>query len=84
MHEKQRLMLQIQKYDFLLYDLQLYLDTHPNCPQGLALWEQYQALRKRAVAAYVQKYGPIRPDQTQGNAPWRWNQGPWPWEKEAN
>ncbi len=84
MHEKTQLMMMIRKYDFALYDLQLYLDTHPNCPEALKLWNKYQGMRKKAVQTYVQKYGPIQPDQTDGNAPWGWNQGPWPWEKEAN
>ena len=34
--------------------------------------------------AYVRQYGPLQPLQTSGDSPWAWNQGPWPWEKEAN
>lgn len=46
--------------------------------------ENYQAMRQKALSAYIRQYGPIQPLQTDGNAPWAWNQGPWPWEKEAN
>ena len=84
LHEKQRLMAMIRKYDFVLYELQLYLDTHPRCPEALRMWKNYQAMRQKAASAYIRQYGPIQPLQTDGNAPWAWNQGPWPWEKEAN
>ena len=84
MHEKQRLMAMIRKYDFVLYELQLYLDTHPRCPEALRMWKNYQAMRQKAASAYIRQYGPIQRLQTDGNAPWAWNQGPWPWEKEAN
>lgn len=84
MHDRKQLMQLIQQYDFLLYDLQLYLDTHPRCPKGLKMWRDYQAMRQKAVDTYVQQCGPIQPNQTDGNDPWSWIEGPWPWEKEAN
>lgn len=84
LHEKQRLMAMIRKYDFVLYELQLYLDTHPRCRRRCGMWKNYQAMRQKAASAYIRQYGPIQPLQTDGNAPWAWNQGPWPWEKEAN
>ncbi len=84
MFERKQLLLTIQKYDFALYELQLYLDTHPNCRNALSRWQHLQALRQKAVNSYVQKFGPIRPDQTDGKMPFQWLEGPWPWEREAN
>lgn len=83
-HEKQKLLSMIRKYDFVLYELQLYLDTHPRCPEALRMWKNHQAMRQKAATAYVRQYGPLQPLQTSGDSPWAWNQGPWPWEKEAN
>ena len=74
----------IAEADFFAQDLKLYLDTHPRCPEALRMWKNYQAMRQKAASAYIRQYGPIQPLQTDGNAPWAWNQGPWPWEKEAN
>jgi len=48
------------------------------------MWKNYQAMRQKAATAYVRQYGPLQPLQTSGDSPWAWNQGPWPWEKEAN
>ncbi len=84
MHEKKQLLMTIQKYDFMLYELQLYLDTHPRCREALHMWKHYQELRKKAIGSYVRRFGPIQPDQTDENSPWSWIEGPWPWEKEAN
>ena len=51
MHEKQKLLSMIRKYDFVLYELQLYLDTHPRCPEALRMWKNYQAMRQKAATA---------------------------------
>ena len=45
MHERQKLMAMLRKYDFVLYELQLYLDTHPSCPHALRKWQEVSALR---------------------------------------
>ncbi len=84
MGEQQQLMQMIRKYDFALYELQLYLDTHPNSVQALRLWKQDREMQQKLRHTYVQKFGPIQPDQSDGSMPWSWNKGPWPWEKEAN
>ncbi len=84
MHEKQRLLSMIRKYDFTLYELQLYLDTHPHSPEALRMWKNCQMLRQKAASNYIRQFGPIQPIQTDGKAPWGWIEGPWPWEKGAN
>ena len=47
MNEKARLMRKIKEYDFALKELNLYLDTHPNCRRALALFKKYKDLRKK-------------------------------------
>ncbi len=85
MHERQRLLAMIRKYDFYLNELQLYLDTHPQCHQAMRMWQNYHAMRQKAVASYVRQFGPLQPMQIDtSNGTWNWIQGPWPWEKEAN
>ncbi len=84
MSEKQKLLSMIRKYDFALCELQLYLDTHPNCSHATKLWQKYQSKRQQLASQYVQQFGPIQPIQTEGETPWSWTDGPWPWEKEAN
>ena len=73
----------IQMYDFYLYELNLYLDTHPNDNQALALFKKYTALKNSAYKTYIDKYGPITADQSSGDY-FNWVDGPWPWERSAN
>jgi len=74
----------IQKYDFALYDLMLYLDTHTQCREALALFEKYRSQREKAVKEYNQRFGSLQADQNQNPEQWEWGKGPYPWEREAN
>lgn len=81
---KTRLLYAIQMYDFYLYELQLYLDTHPTCQHGLASFRKYKQLRAQAVDSYTKLFGPITAVQSDCSNAFEWTAGPWPWEKEAN
>ena len=80
-----QLMQRIQRYDFALYDLQLYLDTHTQCREAMALFERYRQARAGAMEEYVRRFGPVKALQTDtGAEQWTLGQGPYPWEREAN
>lgn len=74
----------IRKYDFALYDLALYLDTHTQCREALRLYKQYLALRKAAVEEYTTRFGPIDLKTCNSDHEWAWVKSPYPWEREAN
>lgn len=82
-NSKQQLLSLIQMYDFYLYELQLYLDSHSTCPNGLYAFQKYKELRQRAVSTYNQRYGPITAIESDCSGVFEWAKGPWPWEKEA-
>lgn len=84
MNERRDLLCAIQKYSFALYDLQLYLDTHPNCTEAMQAFKKYKAMKQSAEEQYVRIYGPITPCQSDTESEWNWIQNPWPWEKEGN
>lgn len=71
-------------YDFYLYDLHLYLDTHPDCQKALAEFDKYSKLSEVATKAYNKKYGPINPSQIDTSDGFSWVNGPWPWERSEN
>ena len=73
----------IQMYDFYLYELNLYLDTHPNDSQALSLFKKYTALKNSSYETYIEKYGPITANQSTGEC-FNWVNNPWPWERSAN
>lgn len=74
----------LMMYEFILTDMNLYLDTHPNSPEGLAHFRKYRDLHHQLMNEYVAAFGPIRPEQTFAEQRWSWIDGPWPWEREAN
>ncbi|MEZ3452800.1 MAG: spore coat protein CotJB [Oscillospiraceae bacterium] len=78
------LMCAIQMYDFYLYELNLYLDTHPADRNALDLFKKYTELRNAAYEAYINKYGPITADQSSTTERFNWVDDPWPWERSAN
>ena len=84
MKNRRELMQMIRKLDFALYDLMLYLDTHPECREARALFAKYRSQRAEAVQEYVRRFGPIKALQTNTDQCWSWGEGPYPWEQEAN
>ncbi len=84
MKTREQLLQIIRKYDFALYDLTLYLDTHTQCQEALRLFRKYRALRQSAMEEYVRRFGPIQAVQNENDKVWDWAKGPYPWEREAN
>ncbi len=85
MNEKQRLCLKrIRICDFVLYELALFLDTHPKCCEALELFNKYNEMRCNAVEEYTKHFGPLVMKDSDSTQKWCWINGPWPWEREAN
>ena len=80
MNAQSLLMKKIMQYDFTLKELNLYLDTHPNCRRALAMFQKFRKLREDAVKEYNEKYGPLTPEQNTNTQRWQWVDAPFPWE----
>ncbi len=78
------LMRAIQMYDFYLYELNLYLDTHPTDENALALFRKYNDARASAYETYISKYGPVSAKDLKDGNCFNWVDDPWPWERSAN
>lgn len=81
MTERNELLMKIQKYDFALKELNLYLDTHPKCRRALALFNKYKKLKMDAEKEFNDRFGPITPIQNNSTENWHWVSDPWPWER---
>ncbi|MCM1023979.1 MAG: spore coat protein CotJB [Prevotella sp.] len=81
---KNNLMCAIRMYDFYLYELNLYLDTHPSDRNALDMFKKYTALKNTAYETYISQYGPITADQSSTDERFNWVDDPWPWERSAN
>ena len=74
----------IREAAFALHELVLYLDTHPDCPYGLAEFRKQLEASQQARAQYVAAYGPLTQTAAAQSDRYTWLDAPWPWECEAN
>lgn len=76
--------LRLQAIDFSMTDTLLYLDAYPEDTRAAEYFRKLNGEREELTAA-MENAGcpPLRAtDDTTGK--FRWNEGPWPWEPEAN
>ena len=80
-NERERLLLDVQMYSFAMWDLNLYLNTHPTDRNAMSLFDNYRNSYRRAINEYENKYGSLNLDKVNINGQtWEWNKSPWPWE----
>lgn len=77
------LLSQMQTLAFVIQELALYLDTHREDQEALALYRSYQELGVKMEKQYTAQCGPLNHKQP-GEGPYRWLDDPWPWEYCAN
>lgn len=79
-----KLLKKIQIHSFALVETKLFLDGHPYCKKALEYFKCQKALHDKYVAEYEATYGPLTAHAVTDCDEWKWVQGPWPWEREAN
>lgn len=78
-------MTELQALEFVVLELGLYLDTHPDDAEAFSLFRQYVDMEKAAKTAYEAKYGPLfLSSAANAGESFRWLDGPWPWNFERN
>ncbi|MEE0808341.1 MAG: spore coat protein CotJB [Acutalibacteraceae bacterium] len=86
MMTKQQMKNQISQYDFTIKEIELFLDTHPNCQRALHALNEYRKRRAVRVSQYERQFG--RYIVTTNDVPcetnWQWLDSPWPWEREVD
>lgn len=72
---------ELQAIDFVLLDLTLYLDTHPNDYQSIQQFNHCAKQRKKIAKQFESQYGPLlQYGHSYSNYPWDWDDAPWPWQ----
>ena len=67
---------QLQALEFVVQELALYLDTHPDDAEAFELFRQYTAMERDARAAYG---SPLLRSETAESKTYTWLKDPWPW-----
>lgn len=86
MNKKNSLKRHIQALDFAIYEMVLFLDTHPNDRRAQTAFNDYTRRRAAAVKEYEAAFGPYitRAADERPDGRWNWIDGPWPWEYKGD
>ena len=77
-------MSEMQALAFAIQELALYLDTHRDDKEALALYRQYQQIYSRCKEMWEKKRGPLNHTMVSESESYCWLDDPWPWEYCAN
>lgn len=75
---KEMLLRRISAVQFAMWELHIYLDTHPCCEHALQKYADLNEQRMVLTEQYEERFGPMQPDAD--SAKWEWVRSPWPWE----
>ncbi|MBR2279720.1 MAG: spore coat protein CotJB [Ruminococcus sp.] len=81
MTEREIMMKKLSSYQFMIHDLQLYLDTHPNDEKTIIKMNEISEKYKPLKAEFEKKFGSLTTNDNAKNR-WSWIKAPWPWENE--
>ena len=76
-------MTEMMAIDFVVDELELYLDTHSDDSEAFAMYQSFLALQREARERYARMCGPILQQDMLGADRYTWLGGPWPWEYRA-
>ncbi len=77
---KKRMLRDIKEVEFALKDLNLYLNTHPDCSEALEMYKLYEKKSRQLICEFERMFGPLTPSAVNNTDAWLWIKGPWPWE----
>ena len=84
-NEQRRLFHDIGVIDFVIVEMNEYLDTHPTDREAMDYLSHYVRMKNQAMREYAAKYGPLRISDIDGcnDKEWKWATQPWTWEGEC-
>lgn len=80
MNEREQLLKKLQTIDFTLFEIGLYLDSHPDNAEALKAFRDYSEERDRYKKEYEQSFGPLSAGSGGSGDYWDWVATPFPWE----
>lgn len=71
---------ELMALDFVVQELKLYLDTHPDDEEAFASLQTCLRLSMEGQRRYAEQYGPISFDDLRFADRYTWADAPWPWQ----
>lgn len=81
MNERNKLLGKISSAQFALWELHMYLDTHPCDLAATEMCEKYKKETDFLINEYEKNFGPLYSDNCENC---NWISEPWPWERGNN
>ena len=70
---------ELQALEFVLVELGLYLDTHPDDKEAFELFREYATMEKEGRKRYEEMFGPLTQASTANRESYCWLTDLWPW-----
>lgn len=77
---KNILLKQLSAAEFAMWEIHLYLDTHPGDVHAVTLYNKYRERYEMLKAEFESNYYILSSEDAQGV---QWLKNPWPWEKDG-
>ena len=74
----------LQALGFAVQELALYLDTHRDDKEALALYREYQTMYAKCKEEHARRCGQMNHGMVSGKDGYDWLEDPWPWEYAKN
>ena len=74
---KEKLLLRVSSAQFAMYELRLFLDTHPDNKEALTMLEKYKSKYTELKKEYEEQFGPLTLNGINSD---EWLKDPWPWD----
>ncbi len=71
----------LRALSFVKTELELYLDTHPDCPAALDYYRRTVDELGELMEQYQMSYGPLIAAGGENASGWDWVKYPWPWQR---
>ncbi|MGG0240878.1 spore coat protein CotJB [Bacillus rhizoplanae] len=80
---RQELLREIQETEFVLLEIQLFLDTHPSDMDALKQFNELSFSLNKLKSQFEIKFGPLLGfGFSKSRKTWKWINEPWPWQIE--
>lgn len=70
---------ELMALDFVMRELNLYLDTHPDDREAFAFLREVIGLSEAGRREYARRYGPLVLQDLEDADAYTWTSAPWPW-----
>lgn len=78
---REELMRKLSASQFAMWELHMYLDTHPSDNQAMTLYRKYEAKTNELKRQFEEQFGPLTFNA--GKMAADWLKDPWPWEAQG-